>query len=261
MQVLLGVFWVAAVICGVFMLMAVLQSAEQFVISDSRFILEGPRQPDAPSPNFRLEGLSYTSELQVTSVFARDFGRSLYLCPIAERRRQLLAIDWVKDASILRIWPDTLAVRITERVPVAFVQTPGRRGLREHALIDEEGVLLNPLRAVNLRLPVLTGISRSEPEERRRRRVGAFLRLRKEVGPLMDKISEVDLTDLDNLQVTHAFDGRATVLMLGNKDFKRRLESFLENQAEIRRRLPEARTLDMRISNRIIAVENSDNGQ
>ena len=51
----------------------------------------------APNPNFTMDGLFYTAEPQVTQVFARDFGRSVYLCPIAERRRMLLAIDCARS--------------------------------------------------------------------------------------------------------------------------------------------------------------------
>ena len=36
-------------------------------------------------------------------------------------------IDWVEDASVMRIWPDRLTVEIHERKPVAFVFSPLRR--------------------------------------------------------------------------------------------------------------------------------------
>ena len=61
------------------------------------------------------------------SVFAATSGRSVYLCPISQRREQLLAIDWVEEATVSRIWPNRLSVAIRERKPVAFVQVEGAR--------------------------------------------------------------------------------------------------------------------------------------
>ena len=80
-------------------------------------------------------------------VFATDFDRSIFAVPLDERRRRLLAIDWVEDASVSRIWPDRLVVRIRERTPVAFV--PLRSGV---LLIDSHGVLLDQPPQVAVRL-------------------------------------------------------------------------------------------------------------
>ncbi len=44
--------------------------------------------------------------------------------PIHKRRQQLLAIDWVEEASVSKIWPNTLKVQVHERAPVAFVHLP-----------------------------------------------------------------------------------------------------------------------------------------
>ncbi|HET8550748.1 MAG TPA: FtsQ-type POTRA domain-containing protein, partial [Bryobacteraceae bacterium] len=80
---------------------------EDYLITDARFALT--------ERGFGINGLHYTSQQQVRSVFARDFGRSVYLCPIFQRRLQLLGIDWVEDAAVSRIWPDQIAVTIKER--------------------------------------------------------------------------------------------------------------------------------------------------
>ncbi len=62
-----------------------------------------------------IQGLHYASRAKVQRVFAEDFDRSIFSVPLEERRRRLLAIDWVEDASVSRIWPDRLVVRIRER--------------------------------------------------------------------------------------------------------------------------------------------------
>jgi cell division protein FtsQ len=227
---------------------------EQFVIADPRFQLQGPPDPGIPSGHFQIVGLKNASEQQIVNVFARDFGRSLYLCPIRERRRRLLAIDWVKEASVSRVWPNRVVVRIEERKPVAFVQIPAGDKTMFYGMVDEQGVILDPQRSGPMSLAVLTGVSPREPESIRRERVRRFLRLRTELGLLMDEISEIDVSDLDNLKVLQAVDGRVVTLMLGDQQFLQRYRNFIDNSVEISKRLGDAVVLDLRLKDRITAV-------
>jgi len=101
---------------------------EEFLIKDDRFRVAEAEELAGKSPNLVVEGVHYASASQVRHVFAQDFGRSLYLVPIQARREQLLSIDWVQDAAVSKIWPDTLRVSIHEREPVAFVRLSQTRG-------------------------------------------------------------------------------------------------------------------------------------
>jgi cell division septal protein FtsQ len=227
---------------------------EQFLVSDARLILPGPPEPGIESPYFRIEGTVHVSARQIEQVFARDFGRSIYLSPIYERRRQLRGIDWVKEASVARIWPNRLVVRISERVPVAFVQVPSLNHSTRLGLIDSDGTFLSAQRGGKFNLPVLTGVLAGESQASRRERVQRMLRLQRELGSMMDKVSEVDASDIDNLKVTQQFDNRAIVLMLGNQKFAERMQNFLNTADQIRQRMPDAAVLDLRLPDRITAV-------
>jgi cell division protein FtsQ len=247
-------FYFVTLLVGVFGFMYVYTTVEQFLISDSRFSLVGPPEPGVPSEVFHMEGVVNASDQQIVNVFLRDFGRSIYLCPIKERRRKLLAIDWVKDAAVSRIWPNKIVVKVTERAPVAFAQRQARDGTQMYALIDGDGVLLDPQRVGKLPLPVLVGIPANDTEALRRDRVRRFLRMRSEIGTQMAKISEIDVSDLDNIRVVMQFDRRAVTLMLGNQKYKERLDTFLNNMVEIRQRMPGATILDLRLKGRITAI-------
>lgn len=227
---------------------------EQFLINERTFFLPGPPEPGIPSDHFQVQGVQNASEARITAVFHRDFGRSIYLCPIAERRRRLLGIDWVKDASVSRVWPNRILVRITERTPVAFIQRTAADGTVIFGLIDEEGVLLDPQRTANLTLPVLSGVAGEEKNKTRAEQVRRFLRLQSELGQEMSTISEIDVSDVDNLKVTVVDEGRALTLMLGNQQFLRRYHNFSSSRDEIRKRLPNALVLDLRLRDRITAV-------
>jgi cell division protein FtsQ len=236
------------------LLVAVAVRVEAFLIEDPRFLLAPPTALGAHTSSFYVTGLFYTSEAQVQEIFARDFGRSIYLCPIAERRRRLLGIDWVDDATVSRIWPNRIEVHIRERKPVAFVQIAGAGGSMLPRLIDADGVILDPLRRVRLKLPVLAGVRASDSPEMRRARVERLLIFQGDVGPLMDKISEVEISDLENIRVTQAVDGRILTLLVGNHDFRQRLQNLLANYAEINNRMPNATVLDLRVPGRITAA-------
>ncbi len=105
--------------------------------------------------------MHFASPSHIRHVFAEDFGLSLYLCPLQKRRRQLLAIDWVEEASVSKIWPNTLKLQVHERTPVAFVHLPSvhKDGLSQFALIDRDGYVLRPRVASKFTLPVVTGAS------------------------------------------------------------------------------------------------------
>lgn len=239
---------VACMLCGVVWGMA---SVEQFVINDKTFVLDGPPEPGIKANAFQIEGVQHASEKQITDLFLRDFGRSIYLCPIAERRRRILGIDWVQEASVSRIWPNRIVVRIRERKPVAFVQLSSRGGSMSYELVDADGVLLDPRRTSRLALPVLAGIRASENEPGRKQRVARFLRLQAELGESMANISEIDVSDIENLKVVQASHGRAITLMLGNRDYLQRYQGFVRNYDEIYKRLPGATVLDLRLKDRI----------
>jgi cell division protein FtsQ len=236
---------------------------EEFLIQDNRFRLTEPDDFAGQSPNLIVEGIHYASASQIRHVFAEDFGRSLYLVPIEKRRDQLLQIDWVENAAVSKIWPNTLKVRIRERAPVAFVRLrPNHRdGMSQLALIDKDGYILRPRVAARFTLPVIAGVRESEPIEQRRARVHRVLSMLKELGPLAEQISEVNVADPNNLIVAEHVDNNVVNLMLGDENYTDRLQNFLVNYAEIKARRPDAKTLDLRVDGAITTVREEQSEQ
>jgi cell division protein FtsQ len=235
----------AAIWCGL--------EIERILINDKRFTLEGPPEPGVASHAFLVDGVRYASEQQIADVFRRDFGRSIYLCPIRDRRIGLMGIDWIKEASVSRIWPNRLYVKVTERTPVAFVQLPAAEGSMAYGLVDSEGVMLDPQRAIKLTLPVLAGVTTSV-DAKRREQIKRFVRLQSELGPLMEGISEIDVSDPYNLRVTVTYNGRAVTLMLGEREFEPRYRKFYDHKKEVMEVVPNARVLDLRLKHKFTAV-------
>ena len=249
-------FWLAA---GLFAMVGTLfawHSTEEFLIKDNRFRVVRADELRDQSPNLIVEGIHYASASQIRHVFAEDFGRSLYLVPIQERRRQLLEIDWVEDATVSKVWPRTVKVRIRERTPVAFVhlRPNSRDGISRFALIDLDGHILRPRIAAKFTLPVITGIRETELPENRRARVRRVMAMLNEIGSLADQITEINVADPNNLVVAEHVDNVVVNLMLGDENYSERLQNFLANYKEIRDRRPDAKTLDLRVDGVITAV-------
>ncbi|HXP83765.1 MAG TPA: FtsQ-type POTRA domain-containing protein [Bryobacteraceae bacterium] len=222
---------------------------ERFLIIDPRFALNG-EDATAASAGVEVTGAAHASQRSIQEVFAEDQGRSLYVIPISERRDTLRTVDWVKDASVARLWPNRILVTIEERKPVAFV-TLGRS---RFGLIDEGGVMLPPAQD-RFTLPVLTGVRASDPLTERRDRVHRMLRVTAELGDLAHELSEIDVSDRDDIKVSQPYRGRVLTLLLGDHNFNSRYRNFVNHYEEIQKRLPAATTLDLRLEDRITVVE------
>ncbi len=257
------VFWLVA---GLLLMVSTLlawHSTEEFLIKDHHFRVEEAEELPGQSADLIVEGIHYASASQIRHVFAEDLGRSLYLVPVQERRRRLLAIDWVEDAVVSKVWPKTIKVRIHERTPVAFVHLPpnSKDGMSRFALIDRDGYILRPRIAARFTLPVITGLWEAEALENRRARVRRVLGMLNEIGPLSDHISEINVADPNNLVVSEHVDNGVVNLMIGDENYSERLQNFLANYNEIRAKRPDAKTLDLRVDGVITTVGEDGRGQ
>ena len=215
------------------------RKVQRFVMADRRFEFTEPE----------LKGVEYAPRARIIQSFVPDSGRSIFRVPLAERRRRLLAVDWVENASLSRIWPNRLVVRVQERKPVAFAILPGAH---RYALIDAQGVLLSPPRK-RFDFPVLSGISEDQTERDRRDRVRAMLRLLEAVGPNAARnISEVNAASVADLHVTTQVQKRTVELWMGDRNYASRYANFLNHYAEIRTHSGNVTTFDLRIDDRII---------
>lgn len=222
------------------------REVKRYVVDDSRFVMSAD---DANA--FVVTGLRHTRHDQVLRVFASDFGRNVFAIPIDERRRRLLAIDWVEEAAVARIWPNRIAVKIVERVPVAFVHTGQTSKL---ALIDREGVILDQPERGDFSFPVLLGVSEDQPHADRAQRVARMMRVTADLAERTAKVSEIDVAQRD-VRLTVRIDGRAIDLLMGRERFANRFDGFLANYPEIRRGSPRTASFDLRVDGRILTLE------
>ena len=242
---------------GLLVVILAAQRLDRFLHDDPRFRLRHAELGSKLSPDVRLAGVRRVPLQSIRAVFASDEGQSVFRVPLAERRRKVEEIKWVRRASVSRVWPNLLDVRLEERVPVAFVQlSSGRRrdGGGRVSLIDADGELL-PVTPGLEALPLLTGIREDQQSAARAARVKLMRELLAELGPLGKPVSEIDVCREDDIKVVYPIDGRAITLSMGSEQFRARLERFLHYYPEIQKRMPGVAALDLRLEDRITADE------
>lgn len=187
-----------------------------------------PFRLDPGLRGLQVRGIAVVEREEVAGVFAEDAGRSLADLDPDARLRVLQEFPWVRRARVARVWPDSVAVTIEEREPVAFLRVPGLSAIR---MIDADGTILDLRGAAVRSLPVLSGIDQDMPESERRRRVALFAEVMEvfgERGPQgAEAISEVDVADLRNAVVLAKHGDSMIKLQMGDRHLAHRLDVFL----------------------------------
>lgn len=236
-----------------------LWQGEQFLRDDPRFrIAESER--GRPDPSVRVEGVKKASMDAVLAVFRSQRGGSLYNFDPDECRAALQQVEWVKDATVRRVWPNRISVTIEERVPVAFIQVPYRpSGSMDNPisyrpmLVDAEGMVLKVKGEVPGDIPLLTGVRPSDPLEMRRDRLKLMGRLLDDLREVRSSIAEIDLSDPLEVGITYQMHEQYYTLILGEDRFRERLQRFVDGYSDWKDKLPPRAIVDLTHESRIVA--------
>jgi len=233
--------------CSVFAGAAV--AAYGYGIHSWRFRIES-------SDNVELSGVHNASRAHVMQLAGADIGRNVFFVPLAERKRQLEQIPWVESATVMRLLPNRLAVDIHERTPVAFVQIGSKI-----SLIDANGVVMGlpANRQTKYSFPVIHGIAETEPLSSRAAAMKIYNRMASELdsggddGPRYTRqLSEVDLSDPEDVKVMANEGGGTLLIHLGAQDFLERYKLYLGHIGEWRQQFPNLQSVDLRYEGQII---------
>ena len=211
------------------------------------------------SDQVEILGIQNVTRAQVIDAMGADIGRNLFFVPLDERKKQLEQIPWVESASVMRYLPDRLRIVIRERTPVAFVQLGSKI-----ALIDANGVIMDlpPGSFQKYSFPVIVGTSDSEPLSTRAPRMKIYQRLISELdsnGAHNSRaLSEVDLSDPEDVKVVAADAGGDVLVHLGNSNFLQRFQVYQAHVQEWRQQFQKLDSVDLRYDREVIV--NPDSG-
>ena len=95
------------------------------------------RSVDWPIEVVRIDGpVRHTDRERMKSIMARHAEAGFAAMDLTALRRDLVQLPWVREASLRRIWPDTLRVEVREHDPVAV--------WNGDALVSDEGTVFRP---------------------------------------------------------------------------------------------------------------------
>ncbi len=205
------------------------------------------------SDNIEVIGSHNVSRAQVLDVFASDIDRNIFFVPLADRKTRLEEIPWIESASVMRLLPNRLRVEINERTPVAFVE------INSHiALIDAQGVIMEMLagQQAGYSFPVIVGMSDTEPLSVHAARMKIYSRLIHELDSggtqYSRNLSDIDLSDPDDVKATVADPHGAVLVHLGSSDFLERFKVYVAHVQEWRTQFPVLKSVDLRYQHQVI---------
>jgi cell division protein FtsQ len=205
------------------------------------------------SDDIEINPLHNVTRSQVIEVMGEDIGRNIFFVPLSERQKALEKIPWVESASVMRFVPNRLKIEIQERVPVAFA----RIGSRIY-LMDTAGTLMDlPVTGKQkYSFPVILGMNLSEPASTRAARMKLYSDL---VGQLdsggarhSQDLSEVDLSDPDDVKVLANDPGGEVLVHLGSSSYLERYNIFVSHVQEWRQQFNKLQSVDLRYDRQII---------
>jgi len=211
------------------------------------------------SDNLEIGGNHNVTRAQVMEVFGGDIGRNIFYVPLAERKKQLEEIPWVESAAVMRLLPNRIKVQVAERTPVAFVSIGSKV-----SLIDASGVIMEmpPKAGKKYSFPVIVGMEDSEPLSTRTVRMKTYMRLVRDLDSsgarYSQALSEVDLSDPDDVKTTVTDPDGTVLIHLGDDQFMQRYKVYLAYVGQWRAQFAKLNSVDLRYYPQVIV--NPDTG-
>lgn len=235
--------------------LAVIAAATGAVLVTRNFLFHDPHFRVVSSASIQTVGNSQLTRDDLLSVFGADIGRNLFTVPLAARRAELERFSWVEHATVMRVLPNQLRVSVTERVPVAFVQVHGKI-----QLVDAAGVILDmtpqEMAAKRYSFPVVSGIDPGDPLSVRGARMQVYQRFVAELDSsgerISTRLSEVELSDPEDVRATVADKDSEVQLQFGQEDFLARWRNYESHIAQWRAQYPRLAAVDLRYEHEVV---------
>jgi cell division protein FtsQ len=203
------------------------------------------------SDHIEVTGMQNVTKAQIMEVMGADIGRNIFFIPLAQQKAQLEQIPWVESASVMRFVPNRLKVEVHERTPVAFARVGPRI-----ALIDAGGTLMELPQKHKYSFPVILGMNPGEPLSTRAPRMKAYNELVQELDSggarYSQDLSEVDLSDLENLKVRVNDPAGDVLVELGSSDYLKRYKTYVSHVREWRQQFQKLESVNLRYDNQVI---------
>jgi cell division protein FtsQ len=201
---------------------------------------------------FSVSGLRRVQETEVLAKAGFEVGANVFRLDLEEIRRRVEELDWVRYASVQRVLPDQIIIKVVEREPIGLARIRG-----EIYQFDVDAKILDPDSAGNGGFPVLDGL-RAGDRKRNVQKVEAYRHVLEDLGETA--LSEIHINDAGEVTVVSASD--PLLIDLGTGEFRTRWIKYLQLKPQIQEQYPQAVRVDLRFKNQvIIKMKDDDAGE
>lgn len=176
-----------------------------------------------------IEGNSRVSKNEIEKIVRSEVEKNgVWNAELEEIKGDLEKISYVKAATVSRVLPNGIQIRIDERLPKAIVRFDSG-----DFWVDDEAVILGAVGKNETRSFVMRGWDETKSEKAQKdnqNRVQLYIRLKNDWqdAGISKRVSTVNLADLQDVQATIDGSGSSIPVSLGKDDFNRRLQKALE---------------------------------
>jgi cell division protein FtsQ len=206
------------------------------------------------SPRFAVRTVSVTglNRLEDKLVFRQagvQTAANVFSIDLEAVRERVEGLKWVRFATVQRLLPDTIAIKVVERTPVGLARIGG-----EILQFDEEAELLNRDRGAGADFPILHGLT-LDGLEMNKKKVDLYVQI---MGDLhgKDELSEVQIDD--ELEVSVISQHESLLVTLGADHFRERWGQYLQLRTKIQTEYPDTVQVDFRFRNQAILRPRAD---
>jgi len=211
------------------------------------------------SDQIEVTGAQHVAHAQIMEVMGGDIGRNIFFVPLTQRKQQLEQIPWVESASVMRFVPNRLRIEIHERTPVAFARIGAHI-----SLIDAGGTLMElaPGGKHRYSFAVIAGMNAGEPLSTRATRMKNYNELVRELDSggahYSQELSEVDLSDSEDVKVLAADANGEVLVHLGSGNYLQRYKTYVTHVQQWRQQFEKLESVDLRYDGQIIVNPDLD---
>lgn len=220
------------------------------------YLLNSPRFQVTSPKDVVVEGNRYVSKAEILAALdippgASGKGTNIFRSSLNEREKEVESVPWVRSATVVRSYPHSLAVYVTERVPVAFVDVAG-----QIKMVDQQGALLDPPEKGHFDFPVVKGLDFQETPRERAARLNLYQQFMRETSGKMASsgwvVSEVDLSDASNLKALLVQGGQTLLVYFGSSGFLDHFENLMTVLPQLRKTNARIDSVDLRFRNQVV---------
>jgi cell division septal protein FtsQ len=233
-QITIAFSAVAGLLWGVFEVVSYLRTAHRFEVQ-----------------KLSVSGLKHVEENEVLAKAGFEVGTNVFRVDLEEIRKRVEELDWVRYASVQRVLPDQIIIKVVEREPVGLTRIQG-----EIYQFDIDAKILDPDQTNGSSFPILDGL-RAGDHDGNLKKVEKYRSVLQDLGETA--LSEIHINDSGDVTVVSASD--PVSINLGVSDFRSRWVRYLQLKPQIQQQYPAAVRVDLRFKNQVIVKMKDDDGE